>query len=170
MACEAGVQTPGQAGSADAPGAGSAVRDGPARAEDRARMVCLRRQPQAVARSRSGGADRKDGNRGRDRAASRLSEVEVASALVRQARERAFTVEERDRALASLADDFATLIIVEFTPEITADARALLLRHRLRAADAVQLASCLYLQREMSQSLPSWRLTIGSRRRLAMRG
>ena len=87
-------------------------------------------------------------------AASRLSEVEVASALVRRAREGAFTVEERDRALASLADDFTTLIIVEFTPEITADARALLLRHRLRAGDAVQLASCLYLQREMSQPLP----------------
>jgi hypothetical protein len=87
-------------------------------------------------------------------AASRLSEVEVASALVRRAREGAFTVEERDRALASLADDFATLIMVEFTPAITADARALLLRHRLRAGDAVQLASCLYLQREMSQPLP----------------
>ena len=87
-------------------------------------------------------------------AASRLSEVEVASALVRRAREGAFPVDERDRALASLVDDFATLIIVEFTPEITADARALLLRHRLRAGDAVQLASCLYLQREVSQPLP----------------
>jgi hypothetical protein len=30
----------------------------------------------------------------------------------------------------------------------------LLARHRLRAGDAVQLASCLYLQREMSQLLP----------------
>ena len=87
-------------------------------------------------------------------AASRLSEVEVASALVRRAREGAFTVAERDRALASLADDLATLIIVEFTPEVTAEARALLLRHRLRAGDAVQLASCLYLQREMSEPLP----------------
>ena len=87
-------------------------------------------------------------------AASRLSEVEVASALVRRTREGAFPVEERDRALASLADDFAALIIVEFTPEITADARALLLRHRLRAGDAVQLASCLYLQREMSEPMP----------------
>ena len=87
-------------------------------------------------------------------ATSRLSEVEIASALVRRAREGAFTLQERDRALASLADDLATLIIVEFTPEITADARALLLRHRLRAGDAVQLASCLYLQREMSQPLP----------------
>ena len=57
-------------------------------------------------------------------AASRLSEIEVASALVRRGREGAFTVAERDRALASLADDLATLIIVEFTPEITAEARA----------------------------------------------
>jgi hypothetical protein len=57
-------------------------------------------------------------------AASRLSEVEIASALVRRAREGAFTVKERDRALASLADDFATLIIVEFTSEITTNARA----------------------------------------------
>lgn len=72
-------------------------------------------------------------------AASRLSEVEVASALVRRAREGAFSIEERDRALASLSDDFAALIIVEFTPEITADASALLVRHRLRAGDAVQL-------------------------------
>ena len=87
-------------------------------------------------------------------ATSRLSEVEVASALVRRAREGAFTVAERDRALASLAGDVAALIIVEFTPEITADARALLLRYRLRAGDAVQLASCLYLQREMRQPLP----------------
>ena len=87
-------------------------------------------------------------------AASRLSEVEVASALVRRAREGAFTLKNRDRALASLANDFAALIIVEFTPEITTEARALLLRHRLRAGDAVQLASCLYLQRELGQSLP----------------
>lgn len=87
-------------------------------------------------------------------ATSRLSEVEVASALVRRSHEGAFTVEERDRALTSLADDVATLIIVEFTPEIAAAARALLPRHRLRAGDAVQLASCLYLQREMNQPLP----------------
>jgi uncharacterized protein len=87
-------------------------------------------------------------------AASRLSEVEVASALVRRAREGAFTVRERDRALASLADDFATLIVVELTAEIAADAQALLVRHRLRASDAVQLASCLYLQREMKERTP----------------
>jgi predicted nucleic acid-binding protein len=87
-------------------------------------------------------------------AASRLSEVEVASALVRRTRQGAFTAEERDRALAALTDDFAALVVVELTPEITADARALLLRHRLRAGDAVQLASCLFLQRELGEPLP----------------
>ena len=87
-------------------------------------------------------------------ASSRLSEVEVASALIRRAGEGAFTQEERDRALASLESDFASLILVECTPEIIAGARALLLRHRLRDGDAVQLASCLYLQRELGQAVP----------------
>jgi predicted nucleic acid-binding protein len=87
-------------------------------------------------------------------AASRLSEVEVASALVRRAREGAFTAAERDRALESLSSDLSALIIVEFTPEIATGARALLVRHRLRSGDAVQLASCLYLQREMSHPMP----------------
>jgi hypothetical protein len=87
-------------------------------------------------------------------AASRLSEVEVSSALVRRAREGAFSIVDRDRALASLADDVATWIVVECTPEVAADARALLLRHRLRAGDAVQLASCLFLQREVRQPVP----------------
>jgi predicted nucleic acid-binding protein len=87
-------------------------------------------------------------------AASRLSEVEIASALVRRAREGAFSVEERDRALASLEHDMAALIIVEFTPKIAAEARALLLRHQLRASDAVQLASSLFLQRELGEPMP----------------
>jgi predicted nucleic acid-binding protein len=91
------------------------------------------------------------GDRG---ASSRLSEVEVASALIRRTREGAFTQDERDRALVSLESDFATLILVECTPEIITGARALLLRHRLRAGDAVQLASCLYLQRELGQPVP----------------
>lgn len=34
------------------------------------------------------------------------------------------------------------------------DARSLLLRHPLRAGDAIQLASCLYLQRELAQPVP----------------
>jgi hypothetical protein len=44
--------------------------------------------------------------------------------------------------------------MVEMTQEITSDARTLLLRHPLRAGDAIQLASCIYLQRQPAQAVP----------------
>lgn len=82
---------------------------------------------------------------------SRLSEVEVASAIVRRAREGAFTPRERDRALAALALDIEVMHVVELTPEVTRRARGLLLRHSLRAGDAIQLASCVFLQQELGE-------------------
>jgi predicted nucleic acid-binding protein len=87
-------------------------------------------------------------------ATSRLSEVEVSSGIVRRAREGAFNSQHRDRALAALQHDLPALAIVEIIPEITSDARALLLRHALRAGDAIQLASCLYLRRRLGESIP----------------
>lgn len=87
-------------------------------------------------------------------ASSRLSEVEVSSAAIRRAREGAFTIQRRDRILAALQRDVPALAVVEMTPEITAHARALLLRHPLRAGDAIQLASCLYLQQQLAQPVP----------------
>ena len=87
-------------------------------------------------------------------ASSRLSEVEVSSGIIRRAREGAFTIQQRDRMLAALLRDVPALAMVEMTPEITADARTLLLRHPLRAGDAIQLASCLYLQRQLAQPIP----------------
>ncbi len=87
-------------------------------------------------------------------ATSRLSEVEVASALARRARERAFSIRERDRALVALEDDFASLHVVELVPEVSAMARTLLVRRSLRASDAIQLASCLFLQREVGLPVP----------------
>lgn len=61
---------------------------------------------------------------------------------------------ERDRALAALVEDLATVHVVEMLPEITTKARGLLLRHPLRAGDAVQLASCVYLQQELGEPMP----------------
>jgi uncharacterized protein len=87
-------------------------------------------------------------------ATSRLSEVEVASGIVRRAREGAFTAARRDRALAAVQRDMPAFAIVEVIPDVTADALALLLRHPLRASDAIQLASCLYLQRQLNQPVP----------------
>lgn len=71
-------------------------------------------------------------------ATSRLSEVEVASRIVRRAREGAFTPALRDRALAAFQRDVPAFAIVELIPDITGDARALLLRHPLRASDGIQ--------------------------------
>jgi predicted nucleic acid-binding protein len=84
-------------------------------------------------------------------ATSRLSTIEIASALARREREGAFTTAERDRAVRRLNADLAAYILVELTAELSGNAQALLLRHVLRSGDAVQLASCLYLQRETGQ-------------------
>jgi uncharacterized protein len=79
-------------------------------------------------------------------ATSRITEVEVASALARRWREGAFDLAERDRALAALAHDLEVITVVEVVAAVTSRARALLVRHTLRAADALQLASCLVLR------------------------
>ena len=76
---------------------------------------------------------------------SRLSEVEVGSSINRRMREGALSAEQRDRVLAALIDDLATWQVVELTPEITSTALRLLRTHPLRAADAVQLASALFV-------------------------
>jgi predicted nucleic acid-binding protein len=84
-------------------------------------------------------------------ATSRLSEVEVVSAVIRRAREGAFGGRERDRALEALAIDLGAMHVVEILPEIATKARGLLLRHPLRAGDAIQLASCVFLQQELGE-------------------
>lgn len=87
-------------------------------------------------------------------ATSRLSEVESASAIVRLARERAFSMAERDRALTAIERDFASYLLVEVSPEVTGRARRLLQRHPLRAGDAIQLASALILQEQLGEDVP----------------
>ena len=87
-------------------------------------------------------------------ATSRLSEVEVASALARLVREGAVSALERDRAVAALTLDVAAMLVVEVTPDLTAQARTLLERHPLRASDALQLASCLYVQEQIGDQVP----------------
>ena len=86
-------------------------------------------------------------------ATSRLSEVEVASALIRRWGEGAFDALERDRALSALASDLTALTVVEIVPAVADSARRLLLRHVLRAGDALHLASCLYLREAVGQAV-----------------
>ena len=86
-------------------------------------------------------------------AASRLSEVELTSALVRRWRAGELSQAERDRALGMVREDFTALTVVELVPEVAALACRLLPRHALRAGDAVQLASCLYLERKLGRAV-----------------
>ena len=82
-------------------------------------------------------------------AISRIGLVEVASALCRRVRAGELAVADRDRLLAALTVDEGGLHVVVLTPAIVNEATRLLRRHTLRAADAVQLASCLVLSRSL---------------------
>lgn len=86
-------------------------------------------------------------------AISRLSEVEVVSALARLCREHRLSRRARDRAIAAFAADLASWYIVEITAAITSRARRLLVRHELRSGDAIQLASALWLQQATGEPI-----------------
>lgn len=83
-------------------------------------------------------------------ATSRVTAVEIASALMRRSREGTLSQKNRDRALAVLDGDLAAMLVVELTPEIVTRAQTLLRSHSLRAGDAIQLASCLQLQQALA--------------------
>lgn len=82
-------------------------------------------------------------------AASRLSEIEVTSALERRSREGTFSSAEKDRAIAALRRDLDALIVVELTAPVVDLALGLLARHALRAGDAMQLACALELKQRL---------------------
>lgn len=107
-------------------------------------------------------------------ATSRLSAVEIASALMRRSREGAFAEAECHRALAALSTDMSAWLVVELTPEIVTRAQALLQRHALRAGDAIQLASCLFLQEQVGEAMTfvafDERLAAAARREGVKRG
>jgi hypothetical protein len=86
-------------------------------------------------------------------AVSRLSEVEVPSALARLAREGRLSVRLRDRALTAFLADLAAWHVVELSVAVTALARSRLLQHPIRTGDAIQLASALWLQSALSEPL-----------------
>lgn len=83
-------------------------------------------------------------------ATSRLSEVEIASGLARRSRAGSLSRSDLGRALSSLREDIRLIALIELDGDVTREAVSLLTRHRLRASDSVQLASCLYLHRRAS--------------------
>lgn len=86
-------------------------------------------------------------------ATSRLSEVEIASGLARRSREGGLSPGSLARVLSTLHEDTRSIALVELDEEVIREAISLLTRHRLRASDSVQLASCLYLHRLASEEV-----------------
>jgi predicted nucleic acid-binding protein len=84
-------------------------------------------------------------------AISRLSMVEVGSALARRCREGDLDETARDRLMVALRQDEAAFRVVELTSEVVTEAHGLLQRHALRASDAIQLASLLVLRRALDE-------------------
>jgi predicted nucleic acid-binding protein len=79
-------------------------------------------------------------------AVSRLSEVEVSSALVRRMKLGDLEPETVDAHLASLLEDLSACDVIEIRKPVVTRARELVYGHALRAYDAVQLASALRIK------------------------
>ena len=86
-------------------------------------------------------------------ATARYSIVEMVSALARRARQGDLTPAEVERIARAIRTDAEHLTLVELTESVASRASDLLLAHPLRAADAVQLASCLLLRERASPDL-----------------
>ncbi len=87
-------------------------------------------------------------------ATSRLSGVEVPSAIIRRAREAATPAARRDGVLHSFSLGLADLLIVELAAEVVRAANGILSRNPLRASDAIHLASCVSLSYELGADIP----------------
>lgn len=86
-------------------------------------------------------------------ATSRLSAVEVTSAICRRWREGHITETDRDHALERLETVMAGLYVIELTSAITESAQQLLRRFALRAGDSIQLASFLAIRTRIGKGV-----------------
>lgn len=88
----------------------------------------------------------------RDLAISSLAEVELRSALRRREREGSLTAERIDEILAAFSQDLRDRFVRVPPSEHTInDALQIIDRRRLRAYDAMQLASCMSLREETKE-------------------
>lgn len=84
-------------------------------------------------------------------AISQLTEVELVSAFARRHREGSISAELLERLVTATAEELESVVVVELSQAVLGLARSLLLRHPLRAGDAIQLASCLEFQDRLQQ-------------------
>lgn len=88
-------------------------------------------------------------------AVSRIAYAELLAAVSRACREGAVTEAARDSVFAAVKRDFAVLHVTEVKRSLIEKTALLVLRHPLRAYDAVQLASALTWQ-ERGAAVDFW--------------
>jgi predicted nucleic acid-binding protein len=81
-------------------------------------------------------------------ASSILSYAEIHAVFSRKARERGISAAALERLRRSFDSDWKSLVVVRVYDMILPSVREVLSRHPLRGADAVHLASALYLARQ----------------------
>lgn len=86
-------------------------------------------------------------------ATSRLSVVEITSALARRWRQGDLKKDKLNEAISILNEDSEKFLLIELTPAVAQVAAKLLLSHRLRAGDAIQLGSCVYLKERTENAI-----------------
>lgn len=89
-------------------------------------------------------------------AASQLAYVEVSSALARMAAGGRLSKRAFQTAADEFADRWDEVAVVEVNDRVIADAADLARRYRLRAYDAVHLASALFVKREGDVGFACW--------------
>ena len=84
---------------------------------------------------------------------SRLTQIEISSALARRCRSGDLSAGERDRVLDAIQEDLESFYIVELDPSVALRARSVLVTHALRASDAIQIASCLVIRDRLASAV-----------------
>jgi predicted nucleic acid-binding protein len=84
-------------------------------------------------------------------ATCRLTHVEARGALARKLREGELSPAEHQYLTSSLDGDWARLLVVEISEHLCREAVALVERHPLRAADALQLAAACTISRRVTE-------------------
>lgn len=87
---------------------------------------------------------------GNEATVSRITRVEVASAVVRRMRGGSLTQDQADLILSQFKEDVVSeFVTLEITPSVLDEAIGLVVKPRLRAYDSVQLATACELKRQM---------------------
>lgn len=79
---------------------------------------------------------------------SRITFAELCATIARAAREGVVSPAVRDKLLSRVDDDFRELSVLEVRQAVLRRVPALVVRHALRAYDAVQLASAIHVAAE----------------------